>query len=122
MHIRISMAQEHDRSALVELRQWLSDEPELRGRVTEVTEPGRDGYLGGLVEALVVATASINVLAALVQLSLTWLEVTKQRRKGNLTSSIKVAVTEGDKTVEVTLTGTEDPDAVAQHLTIVDSK
>ncbi|MFD6451360.1 hypothetical protein ACFWF3_11295 [Nocardia sp. NPDC060220] len=73
---------------LFDLHEWFNDDRALRGRVTLVDSPIRDGEMGGLAEVLVVAVGTGGTLTALASSLSTWFTVRQ--------SDIKLTFTRGD--------------------------
>jgi hypothetical protein len=73
VEIRIS-ADGRDRVAYLEsLSDWLRAEPELNGRVSVISAEPREGELGGIMDAVVVAAGSGGTLSILAASLKTWL-------------------------------------------------
>lgn len=73
VEIRIS-ADGADRVAYLEsLSDWLRAEPELQGRVRVANAEPREGELGGLMDAVVVAAGSGGTLSVLASALKAWL-------------------------------------------------
>lgn len=75
---------------LFELREWLSNEDELRGRVSVPPIAIRPGEMGGLSDALMVAVGTGGMGTVLVQSLSSWLTARR--------SSIAVQLTRPDGT------------------------
>ncbi|MEU8363191.1 hypothetical protein AB0C27_44975 [Nonomuraea sp. NPDC048882] len=86
--IRISGAGHNPEEAIESLWEWLHDEPELRGRVTQGHPPVSDEDLGMAVEIVITAASSVTVMTALAQSLRTWL--TQQR------ADVKIEITHAD--------------------------
>jgi hypothetical protein len=85
MEARLSLAgTDEAQDELVALRQWLTDEPDFRGRVRAEQAPPRPGEMGGVVEALTVALGSGGALAILANSVSVWL----RQRRSTLTVTI----------------------------------
>ena len=83
---------------LILLRNWLTDEPEFRGRVRLESRPIEAGTMGGLAEALTVALASGGALTVLAGSVSVWL---RQRR-----SKVRVTIVNPDgSSQEITASG-----------------
>lgn len=74
MQVRISIVGE-DHAALESLDNWLRQEHELAGRVTLAVTRPREGELGSLGEALVVAVSSGGTLSVLAASLKAWLSI-----------------------------------------------
>ncbi|GGK63416.1 effector-associated constant component EACC1 [Nocardia camponoti] len=83
---------------LFDLHEWLNDDRALRGRVTLVETPIREGEMGGVTDCLLILTSAGTVGALAKSLS-TWLTVRS--------SHIKVTVTRGDEEIAVEGKGVE---------------
>ncbi|GAB2944910.1 hypothetical protein ACFMQL_33350 [Nonomuraea fastidiosa] len=84
------IAEGSDRGDLLRsLRDWLSDAPELRGRIDGVERPPEPGTLGPLLEALSVALGPAGAVTAFVTGLVAWLRT----RRGEV--SIKVTLPDG---------------------------
>ncbi|MBB5958381.1 hypothetical protein FHS29_004989 [Saccharothrix tamanrassetensis] len=90
---------------LRDLHRALSGEAELRGRVRLRQRPPAPGTLGPVVEAVEVALAPGGALTVLTGAVLVWL----RHRRG----TVKVKVTRGKDTVEVTAQRIRELDPVA---------
>jgi hypothetical protein len=74
MQVRISIVGE-DQAQLESLDEWLRREYELAGRVTFAPARPREGELGALGEALVVAVSSGGTLSVLVASLKAWISL-----------------------------------------------
>jgi hypothetical protein len=76
-----------DVAAVSALRQWLSDEPEFRGRITAGDAEMSDGDMGAVVDVLVVAVGSGGALTMLVNSISAWLRQRRSEVEVELTTS-----------------------------------
>jgi hypothetical protein len=99
MEARLSLAgTDNAQDELVALRQWLTDEPEFRGRVRAGQARPQPGQMGGAVDVLTVALGSGGALAILANSVSVWL---RQRR-----SALKVKIVNPDgSSQEITASG-----------------
>ncbi|WP_219515633.1 effector-associated constant component EACC1 [Nonomuraea ceibae] len=94
METRLTVVGDGDKSEHLEsLRDWLGLEPELGGQVRKSAPPPRDGELGGLTDAVVIALGS-GTLSALAMSLKTWLS---QPRRSDIT----IRVEAGDRSIEI---------------------
>lgn len=92
---------------LMSLREWISNESELRGRV-RVDEPEpADGQMGGLAEVLTVALASGGALTVLASSVSVWL----QQRRSEI--SVEIVRPDGSLT-RVTASGPAADDVASK--------
>lgn len=75
------------------LRNWLSGEPELHGRVSLVEQPPSPDKLGALLDALSVAVASGGALSVLASAIVVWLR--------NRTSDVTLHISNGRRHVKL---------------------
>ncbi|MFC6081975.1 effector-associated constant component EACC1 [Sphaerisporangium aureirubrum] len=105
MHVLVTV----DASAddLRDLHSWLTDEPDLRGRVTPHESPPPPGALGPVLDGLHIALGSGGVAATLAGVVIAWLKTRP--------AEITVRLRRGDDEFEVTASGVRslDPAAVA---------
>jgi hypothetical protein len=71
---------------LASLREWLSSEPEFRGRVQRDTPPAQPTDMGGLSDVLVVAVGSGGAMTVLLQSLGTWLKARRPEVSVEVTS------------------------------------
>lgn len=94
METRLTVVGDEDESGLLEsLRDWLGMEPELGGRVRKSAPLPKDGELGGVTDAVVIALGSGTVSAVAMSLR-TWLS---QPRRSDIT----IRVEAGDRSIEI---------------------
>ena len=74
-------------AALSALRQWLSDEPEFRGRITTGGAQLSDSDMGAVVDVLVVAVGSGGALTMLVSSISSWLQQRRSEVEVEMTTS-----------------------------------
>lgn len=86
MTIRLDSPDETDEE-IRRLARWLRDEDELRGRVDLRNEPIRQGEMGGLTDAIVVAVSSGGLATVLVKSLFSWL--TSRRDAGKVTVAVE---------------------------------
>ncbi|MEU4541493.1 hypothetical protein AB0G15_42355 [Streptosporangium sp. NPDC023825] len=95
METRLTVADGPDSSGHLEsLRDWLGMEPEIRGRVRKSAPLPKEGELGGVTDAVIVALGSGGTLSALAMSLRTWLS---QPRRSDVTIRVEI----GDRSVEV---------------------
>ncbi|MEN3540654.1 hypothetical protein AAH991_36455 [Microbispora sp. ZYX-F-249] len=112
MHVLVAIAAEDRSDQIRDLYSWLSDEPELRGRVRIREVAGPPGALGPMADGLQVALGAGGAVASLASVLIAWL-----RTRGG---EIGVTLTrgEGETRVEVTAKGVKALDlAGTQALT-----
>jgi hypothetical protein len=110
MSIRLSVESDDSVGDLEELSDWLGQEAELRGLITEASEKPSPGELGALTDAIVVAVGSggaLTVLVGSLQAFLTMPRHTDMR--------IKIKGTSG-RTVTVDAKRVKDPDALIREV------
>jgi len=95
--IRIADGRSDD---LIALREWLSNEDELRGRVRVVDTPPGETELGALPELLTVALGAGGAGTVLASSIATWL---RTRR-----TSAKVTIKSGDRSVTLEIETADD--------------
>ncbi|MEV4399209.1 hypothetical protein [Nonomuraea sp. NPDC049607] len=101
-----------DADLLRDLRRWLVEEPELRGRVAVVERDPEPGALGPVTDALQVILGAGGALATLATVLVAWL----RGRNGEITVTLSRG--DGQASVAVTAKGVKDLDmAAARALT-----
>lgn len=110
MEILITVAASEAADELRDLRSWLAEEPELRGRVGLVEAEPAAGALGPVPEMLQVAFGAGGALATLAGVVIAWL--------GNRGGEVTVKLTRGEAVAEVSAKGVKSLDlAQARALT-----
>ncbi|GAA3420494.1 effector-associated constant component EACC1 [Streptosporangium vulgare] len=110
MEILITVAASEAADELRDLRSWLAEEPELRGRVGLVEAEPTAGALGPVPEMLQVAFGAGGALATLAGVVIAWL--------GNRGGEVTVKLTRGEAVAEVSAKGVKSLDlAQARALT-----
>ncbi len=89
MHIELRISGGEDAQGLRSLREWLTEEPDLRGHVRMIERPPAPGELGSELEALVVGLGPGGAITAAVGLLVSWL----RRRRGTL--KLRVVLPDG---------------------------
>ncbi|MBC3990919.1 hypothetical protein H8N00_18960 [Streptomyces sp. AC563] len=107
--LRLSVRGADSDSLLRSLRDWLSREDALRGRVALCPRPIAEGEMGGLVEALVVSLGSGGAGALIVQSVSTWLG----QRRSDVTVTIKAS---DGREVTVDARCVRDPQAIISEV------
>ncbi|PPJ36358.1 hypothetical protein C5E45_20100 [Nocardia nova] len=74
MAVRIRLTGGNAQSELLDLTTWLSDEDELRGRVSTEQPVVRPGEMGGLADVLVVAVGAQGMGAVLAASLSVWIK------------------------------------------------
>jgi hypothetical protein len=82
---------------LRDLRRWLGEEPELRGRVVSLSRRPEEHELGTLTEALQITLGSGGVVATVAAVVIAWLRTRP--------AEITVRISRGDDEIEVTAKG-----------------
>lgn len=119
MSIVIRTGESNASDELRNLRNWLSDEPELHGLVTAVEQPIAPGHLGGVFGTLSVAVASGGALTVLASSVIVWL---RQR-----TSDITLDISNGSQHVKLramrvqSLAGNEAQELIKATAEVLDS-
>ncbi len=92
---------------LRDLYAWLTEEPELRGRVQVAEEAPQPGTMGAPIAALEIVLASGKLLATMSTALVSWLRT----RSGE----VSIKLTRGEQAIEVTAKGVRnlDPDQVS---------
>ena len=91
MQVRISIVG-GDQADLESLDDWLRQEPELAGRVTFAAPRPREGELGALGEALVVAVSSGGTVSVLAASLKAWISLPRR-------SDVRIRVQGADRQV-----------------------
>ena len=95
---------------LMDLRSWLHEEPELRGRVEQVASGPGEGQLGALTDLLAVALGSggaISVLASSLRVFFA------QPRKSKVSISLRVGP--GGRAVKIDADRVKDVESILQQ-------
>jgi Effector Associated Constant Component 1 len=103
MAVELSVGGDNPTDDLRSLYAWLSEEPELRGRIRIVEPPPEEGALGtapGLLELLLGAGGALATTATVL---VAWL--------GTRRGEVSIKVGKGDNTVELTAKGVKGLDA-----------
>lgn len=113
MEILVTVAAGDSADGLRELRSWLVQEPELRGRVRLVEAESAAGALGPVPEMLQVAFGAGGALATLAGVVIAWI--------GNRGGEVTVKITRGEAVAEVSAKGVRSLDlaqtrALTTHL------
>ena len=109
--IMITVADEDGSDELVDLHQWLRQDPVLRRAVTPRYRESQPGEMSGeVVEALTAAVASQEFLVALVTGVSTWAATRVSMRRS------KIRVKRGTSEIEISAADIPDPDLAAQRL------
>ncbi|WP_062989910.1 effector-associated constant component EACC1 [Nocardia anaemiae] len=87
MEVRIQLAGDNAAAALVELKQWLSREDELSGRLSAVTRAPLPGQMGGITDVLIVVLGAQGAGAALVSSLSVWIRHRRPSVEIELTNS-----------------------------------
>jgi len=91
------------------LRDWLTDEEELRGTVTPLRPTPKPGDMGGAVEVLTVALSSGGAGAVLARSLCTWLV----QQRADVTVTV---TTPGGRQVRVDVHRARDPESVIREV------
>ncbi|MET8051612.1 hypothetical protein ABZU75_28835 [Streptosporangium sp. NPDC005286] len=105
--VRLSVEGENSADTVRDLYAWLSQEPELRGRVRIVEGDPEPGALGPVVEGLQMALGAGGAFASTATVLVAWL----RSRRGEV--SVKLSRGEGQPSMEVTAKGVKDLDVAA---------
>jgi membrane-associated two-gene conflict system component 1 (EACC1) len=110
MDVTIRVVERDAEVELRSLRDWLTAEDELRGRVTSHTATPRPGEMGTVLDLLTVAVGSGGAATVLAGAITTWL---RTRR-----SDVTVEITESahERTVKVTGSRIEDAEALLRQV------
>jgi hypothetical protein len=71
--LRLSLESDDSVGDLADLRDWLRQEPELRGHVRQVPQQPPPGHMGSLMDLAIVAAAAGGVLPVLASSVSAWL-------------------------------------------------
>ncbi|MFI7125626.1 hypothetical protein ACIBQ1_08015 [Nonomuraea sp. NPDC050153] len=107
MAVELSVVGDSPGDALRDLYSWLSEEPELRGRVRIVEAPPEPGALGTAPDVLQLALGAGGAFATTATVVIAWLRT----RRGELT--VKLSRGQEQAEVELTAKGIKDLDAAA---------
>ncbi|GAA3846939.1 hypothetical protein GCM10022226_83220 [Sphaerisporangium flaviroseum] len=102
IHLAVTAGDSADQ--LRDLRSWLIEEPELRGRVRMLERPASEGALGPIADGLQIAFGAGGAAATLASVVVAWLG----NRGGEVTVKIKRGEAEAE--VEVTAKGVKSLD------------
>ncbi|SEF56362.1 hypothetical protein SAMN05444920_10179 [Nonomuraea solani] len=107
MTVQLQVSADSSADALRDLYAWLSEEPELRGRVKIVEAPPEPGALGAAPDVLQLLLGAGGALATMATVLVAWLGT----RRGEV--SIKISRGQEESSVELTAKGVKGLDAAA---------
>ncbi|MEU8820283.1 hypothetical protein [Actinoplanes sp. NPDC048796] len=109
--ITVTVADDEGGEEILDLHQWLRQDPDLRTAVTPAYREPEPGEMSGeIVEALTVAVTSQEFVVALVTGISTWAATRMSMRRS------KIRVKRGTSEIEIDAADIPEPDLAAQRL------